>query len=330
MPPATSVILPYRDAASTIEGAIRSVLQGEPVDDVELLAVDDGSRDDGAARVAALGDPRVRRLDGGGRGLIAALELGRAEARGAWIARMDADDLSLPGRLAAQRAALAAAPSVGAIGCRVSCPGADEGMQTYVRWQNGLVTPEDHARDLFVEAPLCHPSVMLRREALDAVGGWRDVPWPEDYDLWLRLDAAGWGLSKLPDVLLEWHHTPGRATFSHPRYSAARFRDARAAFLAPKLGERPFAIWGAGRTGRRLARALEAHGLRASAWIDIDPDKIGRAARGAPIHGPDAVTGALAGTYLVVAVGARGARAEVRARLGALGLRDPRDFRCAA
>jgi len=205
-----------------------------------------------------------------------------------------------------------------------------EGLRAYVEWQNALVAAAGPARDLFVEAPLCHPSVMLRREALDSVGGYRDVAWPEDYDLWLRLDAAGWALAKLPRVLLRWRHAPGRATFSHPRYGMGRIREARAAFLAPKLraAGRPVAVWGAGKTGRRLMRALEAHGVRAVRWIDIDPGKIGRTARGAPIVGPESLE---RGEHLVlVAVGARGARGLVRGRLLERGFVEGVDFVCAA
>src|SRR5262249_8470135 len=129
--------------------------------------------------------------------------------------------------------------------------------------------------------------------------------WAEDYDLWLRLDAAGWRLAKVPEVLLVWRHLGGRATFADPRYALARFVEAKAFYMAPKLirSARPLAIWGAGPTGRRLARALEAHGVRASAFIDIDPRKIGRQRRGAPVVPVDAVR---AGEQtVVVAVGVR-------------------------
>src|SRR5690606_31897792 len=111
------------------------------------------------------------------------------------IGRMDADDVSLPGRFAAERALLEANPRLGAVGVQVALfPAFGEGMARYVAWQNALVTPDDHARSLLVEAPLCHPSTLLRRSALDAIGGYRDVSWAEDVDLWLRLDAAGFAL----------------------------------------------------------------------------------------------------------------------------------------
>ncbi len=323
-----SVVLPYRDAEDTLRDALSSVLAQEDVA-LEVLAIDDGSRDRSAEIVGALAarDPRVRPLRTGGAGLIEALELGRREARGAWIARMDADDVALPRRLAIQRAALEAMPRVGALGARIEPFGeVGEGMRRYVEWQCSLLTPEEHARDLFVEAPLCHPSVLLRRSALDEVGGWRDVGWAEDYDLWLRLDAAGWQLAKVPDVLLRWRVRSSSATFTHARYAPEALRAARAAFLAPRVRE-PLAIWGAGPTGRRLARALEAHGVRASRWIDIDPRKIGRTARGAPIAPPDALEH---GTFIVVAVGARGARQLVREHLRERGFVEGEDFVCAA
>ena len=328
-----SVLLPYRDAGDTIDEAARSILAQEGVE-LELVAVDDGSRDDGPARMRELeaSDARVRLAQSSGCGLVAALARGLAEARGEIVARMDADDVALPGRLAAQARLLAADHGLGAVGTRVAPLGdCGEGMRLYIDWQNALVTPEDHARELFVESPLCHPSVALRREALLEVGGWRDCAWAEDYDLWLRLDAHGWKLAKVPgEPGLLWRQRPGRATFADPRYARERFREARAFYLAPKLvrARRPVVVWGAGPTGRRLARDLEAHGVRASRFVDIDPRKIGRTARGVAIVGADALR--RGEETVVVAVGARGARALVRANLVAMGFVEGSDFVCAA
>jgi GT2 family glycosyltransferase len=329
-----SVLLPYRDAAPTVEEAIDSILAQRDVA-LEILAIDDGSTDGGASLVArmARGDRRVRPLTSERRGIVAALLAGLAEARGPVIARMDADDVSLPWRLRRQLDALAENPTVGALGTQVECfpEGAvGEGMLRYVAWQNALVTAEDHARDRFVESPLCHPSVVLRREALERCGPWREGPFPEDYELWLRLFAHGYQLAKVPEVLLRWRHTKGRATFRDPRFAIERFTETKAVHLAARLAAaaRPFAVWGAGQTGKRLARALRVHGARPSVFIDIDPEKIGRTAQGAPIVSAEAAT--LAAHLVVVAVGARGARDLVRARLLAAGRREGDDFICAA
>jgi glycosyltransferase involved in cell wall biosynthesis len=336
--PALSVLLPYRDAAATIDEAVDGILAEADVD-LELVAIDDGSRDDGAARLAALAarHRQVRAISAapasGSLGVAGALMRGLAVARAPLIGRMDADDVSVPGRLARQVAALAAAPDVAVIGTRVEAfPDAivGAGLRRYVAWQNELLTPADHRRELFVESPLCHPSVVLRCAALAAVGGWRDGDFPEDYDLWLRLDQAGFGLAKLPEVLLRWRHREGRATYTDPRYAAARFPHVKAGPLAHRLRVlgRPFVIWGAGPTGKRLARALEPHGARPSAFVDIDPRKVGGRARGAPVREPGTLVAGV--ETVVVAVGAEGARALIRAHLTEWGFVEGRHFLCAA
>jgi glycosyltransferase involved in cell wall biosynthesis len=330
--PRVSVLLPYRDAGATVAEALESVLADSGID-LEVIAVDDGSRDDGPAIVAAIAarDARVHPIAAGGVGIAAALGRAATAARGELLGRMDADDVSLPGRLAAQAALLDADPTLGAVGTLVEAFPAEavgEGMRRYVAWLNGLVSPEDHDRDLFVESPLCHPSVMMRRRALEAAGGYRDVDWAEDYDLWLRIHAAGFRLAKVPALGLRWRQHPARATLRDPRYALGRFPLLRARYLAPRLRARPLAVWGAGKTGRHLGRALAHEGVRAALFVDIDPRKIGRTAQGAPIVAPEDLP---RGAYtVVVAVGARGARALVRAWLDAAGFVEGADYVCAA
>ncbi len=335
-PPLVSVLLPFRNNGATLELALRSVLAEGDVP-IEIIAVDDGSTDESGAvlRRVAERDPRVRTLATGGVGIVGALSSGLDAARGKWIARMDGDDESLPGRWRAQIDALERDERLGVIGTRVEAFPAEcvlGGMQRYVTWLNATVSADDHAREMFVESPLCHPSVMLRREALLSVGAWRECMWAEDYDLWLRLDAAGWRLAKVPEVFLRWRQGSGRLTFADPRYARDRFLEAKGHYLAPRLIRlaRTVVVWGAGPVGRRLARALERGGVRASAFVDVDPRKIGRVARGVRIVAADALVRGGPRPYVVVAVGSLGARALIRSALVQLGYRETDDFVCAA
>ena len=324
------MLLPYRDLAATIEEALDSLL-GQRGVELTVVAIDDGSRDDGPACVARLAarHRQLQAISAGGVGLPQALGLGLAAATGDLIARCDGDDVCHPERLARQLARLAERPQIAVLGCAVEpFPEAavGDGLRRYVDWQNRLLTAADHHHQIFVEAPLCHPSVVIRRQALTAVGPWRDGPWPEDYDLWLRLDAAGYELAKLPEPLLRWRHRPGRVTFSDPRCALHRLRELKAPFLASRLRRlgRPFAVWGAGPTGRRLARALEAHGPGPRRFIDVDPGKIGRSARGVPVVGPE---GLAAGVEIVlIAVGTAGVRDRVRAFLDQRRFEEGRDY----
>ncbi len=338
-----SVLLPFRNAETTLAEAMTSVLDDLSADD-ELVAIDDGSSDASVTIASAIAarDARVVLTSSGGTaasaaGIANALNRGVDAARGDLLGRMDADDVSLAGRFAAERELLEADATLGAVGVQVEpFPAPAAGMQRYLAWQNSLVTPSDHARAIFVEAPLCHPTALIRRSALEHVGGFREVAWPQDYDLWLRLDAAGFGLAKVPRVLFRWRIHAGSVTWQSPKNSRARFLEARASFLAERLrvlGRGPtFAVWGAGQTGRRLARALEAHALRPAAFVDIDPAKVGRRAREVVItDAHEGIARAASREWmLVVAVGEAGARDVVRQRLLAAGLVEGVAFVCAA
>jgi glycosyltransferase involved in cell wall biosynthesis len=328
-----SVLLPYRDAETTLHDAATSVL-ADMADSDELVFVDDGSRDGSATIAAALAarDRRVVCRATGGVGVARALGCGLAACRGELVARMDADDISVAGRLAAERALLDADASLGAVATQIELFGAPgPGIQRYVDWQNAIVSPEEHDRSIFVESPICHPSTMIRRNALDAVGGFRDGPFAEDYDLWLRFIAHGFRIAKVPRVLFRWRIHDKNVTVRDERLSPDAMRRLRALHLAPRL-DRPFGVWGAGPAGRRLARELEAHGLRSSFFIDIDPRKIGRTTRGAPILAVDdgLVRARSERAFVVVAVAAVGARDLVRQRLNRDGLVEGTDFICAA
>ena len=333
--PRVTCLLPYRDAEQTVEEALDSLLSQQGVA-LQVIAIDDGSRDSSAEIVGHLAarHAALHCLSSRGVGIAEALNQALAASQTELLARMDADDISLPTRLQRQAEGLRSTPGLAALGTQVDAFPADqvgEGMRHYLRWQNALLSPTAHRHQLFVESPLCHPSVMLRRRAVTAVGGFRSGSFPEDYDLWLRLDAAGWGLGKLPHTLLRWRQHPSQATRTDPRYARARFLELKAPYLAGRLhhDHRPLWTWGAGKTGRRLMAALEKSGIRATAFIDIDPRKIGGLRRGAPIHHPTDLPDRTQ-AFVLVAVGARGARAEVCDFLSKRGFAEGRDYLCAS
>ncbi len=319
-----SILLPVRDAAPTLPAALRS-LRLQTLTAWECIAVDDGSRDASPEILAAFAarDPRFRVLRQEPAGLVPALQRAARAARFPLLARMDADDISHPRRLEAQRTFLEARPALAAAGCLLRHfprRGLGRGLLRYERWLNALIEPAAIARSIFVEAPLAHPSVLMRRAAFEAVGGYRDGPWPEDYDLWLRFDAAGYGLGKVRETLFYWRQGRGRASFVDPRYAPAAFTRVKAAFLAPRLraGGRPIAVWGAGAVGKRLVAALAAEGVRCARFVDIHPGRIGQRIAGLPVSAPDDLAQAPE-LYVLAAVQRPGAREEIGRRLRAQG-----------
>lgn len=327
-----AALLPFRDVSRWLDEALQSLRQESCLG--RIVLVDDGSVDASSdiARRHADNDARIVIQRTEGVGIVRALELGRALCASEYIARMDGDDITLEGRIARQVDALDHDATLAVVGAQVEAfPAPDEGLTRYIDWQNALVTPRDHAHARFIESPLCHPSVTMRSTAIDAVGGYREGDFPEDYDLWLRLVEQGFSLSKIEATLFRWRHREARLTFTDGRYSRAAFRRTKASHLATRLRrESSFAIWGAGPTGRRLAGALREHGAWPSAFIDIDPRKIGNTKLGGARVHDASLLDAHPRPFIVVAVGARGARDLIRAELHQRSLLEGRDYLCAS
>ncbi|MBI3932522.1 MAG: glycosyltransferase [Acidobacteria bacterium] len=331
--PAVSVLLPVRDARDTLPACLAS-LADQTLSDHEVVAVDDGSTDGSRELLAAAArsDPRVRVVATPPRGLVAALNHAAALARGALLARMDADDVALPERLRRQVLRLARDAETDVVGCRVELLGSpagrgNAGMRAYVAWSNALLDHDAIARELWVESPLVHPSVVLRAAALRRLGGYRDFGGPEDYDLWLRAAAAGMRFGKLAEVLLLWRDGTSRLTRRDPRYAPRRFLALKADALVagPLRGGRPVVVWGAGPIGKAWARALQARGCAVAAFVEVDPRKVGATLHGAPVVDVEAAA-LLRGPLHLAAVGQPGARDRIRAEAARRGLEDGRDL----
>lgn len=326
-----SVLLPVRDGAATLPAALDSI-RAQTLGDWELVAVDDGSSDATPDLLAGLAreEARVRVLTTAPQGIVAALQAGAALCRGRYLARMDADDLMHPERLARQVAHLEAAPDVGLVSCRVRYGGEAAGYAEHVDWINAQESAEQMSLRRFVEAPVAHPSVMFRRELLEMHGGWRAGDFPEDYELWLRWLEAGVRFAKCPEELLVWNDPPQRLSRSDPRYAVEAFYRLKAGYLARWLrrhvaADRELWLWGAGRVTRRRFDALEAEGLRLAGFVDVDPAKRGRHRDGRPVRLADELPDP-ASSFLLAGVGARGARERIQAHLSERGWREGQDF----
>jgi glycosyltransferase involved in cell wall biosynthesis len=310
-------------------------MQRQTRTDWECIVVDDGSTDGGiqiAQRAAAL-DPRIRVVLGSHRGLVATLVRGIEHCRGRYVARMDADDWMLRTRLEDQAAALDRDPALAAVGCHVRFfprRNLREGMRAYERWLNALDTPRRVREDAFIECPIAHPTLMIRRDLLVA-HGYRNCGWAEDYDLILRLLAAGHELGVVAKRLVAWRDGPDRLSRNSEDYAVERFTACKAAHLAAGFlaTSDDYVLWGYGGTGRSLQRALRAHGKRPATIIELHPGRIGNTIAGAPVVAPEDWLRAPR-HRLVVSVAGAEARSEIRAALHQAGLRDGLDYVCAA
>lgn len=205
-----SVVLPVCNGERYIVKALQSILE-QTLSEFELIVIDDGSHDATPGHLAAWAsrDSRVHVVSRSNRGLTYTLNEGLQLASCEYVAIMNADDVSRPERLERQATYLDAHLRVAAVG-----------SQTRLLDEAGNVGPASSlplspsaVRAFMVKAsPLAHPSVMVRRSAVIAIGGYRPQMEPaEDYDLWLRL-AERHDLANLPDVLLEYRVHSGQVT----------------------------------------------------------------------------------------------------------------------
>jgi glycosyl transferase family 2 len=201
--PRLSVVLPVRNGERFVRAAVESIL-GQTFEDFELIVLDDGSADDTPLILAELSahDRRIRLLRTEPVGLIRTLNAGFDAARGEYVARMDADDIALPERMAAQVSALDSDPRLGLVGAAVRVFRDDDLRALYtVKYPVG-----DKAlrAALAFGSPFAHPVVMIRRSAYARAGGYRPkFLHAEDYDLWLRMSEVS-RLANLSEPLLHY------------------------------------------------------------------------------------------------------------------------------
>ncbi len=333
MPPEVSIVLPFRNAADTLDDCLDSIRQ-QTLTAFELIAVDDGSSDGSTEILAERSrvDSRVILVPTEKRGIVGALNTGFARARSRFVARMDADDIMDPRRLELQSDFLKKNPGVAVVGCRVELFPIESiraGYREYIRWQNSCIEPDEIADNIYVESPFAHPSVMMRLSTVERMGGYSEGDFPEDYDLWLRMNQQGIRMAKLPEVLLSWRERPDRVSRVDDRYSRESFDRLRASYLASDsrlAGGRPVVVWGAGRRTRQRARLVIDRGVAPTAWIDIDPRKIGHTVWGIPVESPEWLEGARPRPFVLIYVTRHGARDEVASGLGQRGWKRGQDY----
>lgn len=207
--PRVTVLMPVFNTARFLPATLRS-LTSQTFGDFEALVIDDGSKDDTAAVMARCDDPRIVFIPhDGNAGLAARLNEGLARARSPLVARLDGDDIMHPERLARQVAVLDASPELAVLGTnKVNID--EEGRYSTANFSPASAV--QIAWYLCFDNPFCHPSVMFRREVVwERLGGYdASLRYSEDFDMWARVERAGYRSTILDEVLMAYRrHTSG-------------------------------------------------------------------------------------------------------------------------
>ena len=200
--PRISVIMSVYNGEPYLREAVESILN-QTFGDFEFIIINDGSTDGTGAILARYQriDDRIRVYHQENQGLIASLNRGCHLAQGKYIARMDADDVSLPDRLARQAYYMEVHPEIGILGTWIEY--IDENGEP--RGEHRIPTAPGLIGWLFLFGNfLAHPSVMMRRNVVERVGFYRpEALHVEDYDLWMRASIFT-GIANIPEALLQY------------------------------------------------------------------------------------------------------------------------------
>jgi glycosyltransferase involved in cell wall biosynthesis len=215
MNPKVTVLMSVYNGEKYLRQAVDSILN-QTFTDFEFIMVDDGSTDATKAILDSYTDPRIVRLTNETNiGLTASLNRGLKIARGTYIARMDADDISLPERLRRQVQFLDSHPDIGVLGTKfevIDDLGRPHPRSAADSWptQPGMVSWL-----LFFRCSIAHPTVMVRRAVYERLNGYNpEFLQAQDYELWLRAGLET-GITNIPKVLVKLRSHPAKVSRTH-------------------------------------------------------------------------------------------------------------------
>jgi glycosyltransferase involved in cell wall biosynthesis len=244
-PVATFVVPCFNETPEILKQSLGSVAAQDFLD-FECLVIDESTNPASSQACAAMceADSRFRHIVPPSRiGLAASLNLGIAQARGEFIARFDSDDICLPKRLSLQLAAMKQNPAIDILGGGLEIMDRDGATIAFRDY------PIDHitiARRMHSTTPIAHPTVLMRREAIQAAGGYNpDFRFAEDLDLWLRMLNRGAHFANLPETLVRYRQQSTNRNPDHWRYNlrARRSNIVRSQLLHRLAGIGVIGIW---------------------------------------------------------------------------------------
>lgn len=331
MAPLVSVVMPVATRTPWLQIAVDSILS-QSLTDLELLIIGYPDIESWSDQISR--DSRVRIMIRDGDGIVSALNTGLKHARGRYIARMDADDVSLVNRLETQLQFLDSQP-LDIVGARVSLLSEPDqlssGNQRYVDWLNSLTTTEQLQRNLFVECVLPHPTFFATKSVFEALGHYREVDWPEDHDLLLRAHLSGMTIGKPDQCLLQWRDHAKRLSRTDARYRKEQFVRLKVwALQQSGYAEKTVILCGTGNNARLWHDILKENNIQTSCFVEHDDITNRTSKRHLPVisyqHLLDEWDRLRKDHLIISVVSAFGAREAIRERFDTAGLSEGYDY----
>lgn len=276
-----SIIIPFKNTAHYLPECLDSIVN-QTYSDWEVFAVNDHSSDNSFELLTSYSqkDERIKVFQNKGNGIIPALQTGYAQSSGAFVTRMDSDDIMKPNRLEEMVKALQE-KGIGHIAVGqvkyFSSRGISNGYERYEEWLNRLTSTGSNFDEIYKECVIPSPCWMAHRDDFETCKGFEPQRYPEDYDLTFRFYEHELKIIPCDQVLHLWRDYDTRTSRTHEHYAQNYFLDIKLHYFL-KLNHdinRPLVVWGAGFKGKKIAKGLKKHGLD-FVWLCDNPKKIGK------------------------------------------------------
>lgn len=275
-----SIIMPVKNASPWLVDCLDSIVN-QTYENWELIAVNDHSDDlsEEILQNYSEKNSRIQYLNNLGEGIIPALKLGYQKSNGAFITRMDADDLMPERKLELLRHTFNEENKEHIATGMVKYIAENElgeGFSNYERWLNNLVLKDSHYEEIYKECVIPSPCWMMEKSIFDKIGGFESSVYPEDYDLCFRAYKAGVPVKGLNEVLHIWRDHERRASRNDDNYMDNSFIDLKIHHFLDidYQHERDLFLWGSGKKGKTIAQKLIKENVDFK-WISENNKKIG-------------------------------------------------------
>ncbi|MEQ9304506.1 MAG: glycosyltransferase family A protein [Marinoscillum sp.] len=261
--PKISILTPVKNAEPWIKECIDSVLIQDC--DWQWILVDDGCTDQTIAIIESYRDERIEIHRNTGHGIIPALATGLTHCRDSFVTRMDADDVMPDQRLLQMSQALEDSPEktvvTGLVRYFADTP-LSKGYLSYENWLNEINVQGNQWSNIYRECVIASPNWMVRKEELEQSGGFKNLQYPEDYDLTFRWYENDFSITSIPSTTLFWREHRQRTSRNSDHYhQKSFFRLKISRFLQIDHNQEPIIIWGKNVKSTLTTRLLTAKSI---------------------------------------------------------------------
>jgi len=256
--------MPYRDSESFIREAVESVL-AQSYRHWELICISDQSTDQSTTILKSISvtDKRIKIFQNNGRGIIDALETGHYHAKGEYISRFDSDDIMHKNRLSLFIGS-GLSKKVVATGLvrYFSKTRVSNGYIKYENWLNSNLCSDNPWKNIYRECVIASPNWMIKSNDFNEIGGFKNLVYPEDYDLVFRLFKNKYQINTVNQTTLYWREHPNRTSRISLKYSQQSFFDLKIQrFVEIENPIAPVLIWGKGKKAKMTKNILRKYGI---------------------------------------------------------------------